>query len=63
MGMKRRDFVRQMEGAGWSLVREGSSHTVYRKKSRNFEVPRHKEVNSGIVRTWEKLNKELDEEG
>ena len=58
--MKRRDFIREIEDAGWTLLREGSNHSVYDKKGRQFPVPRHNEIKPGLVSTWRKLNKGLE---
>ena len=62
MAMQRRDFIQRIEQAGWSLVREGGSHSIYGKRGRTFPVPRHNDVKRGIVKAWEKLNKQIDEE-
>ncbi len=49
--MKRRDIIRQIEAAGWYLLREGSKHTVYYNPDaaapakKLIEVPRHREIN------------------
>ena len=60
--MKRRDFIRKIEAAGWTFVTEGGDHTKYVKRSRTFPVPRHNEVSSGVVGSWEKINRQIDEE-
>ena len=49
-----------IELAGWSLLREGGSHSVYQKGGRQYPVPRHSEVKPGIVAGWKKLDKEID---
>ena len=60
--MKRKQFVRQMESAGWSFVGHGGEHDIYEKTGQQFPVPRHSEVSVGIVRSWTQLNKQIDKE-
>jgi len=60
--MNRKQFVRKIQDAGWSFYAEGGEHTLYVKKGTKFAVPRHREVKPGVVRSWEKVNKELDSE-
>jgi predicted RNA binding protein YcfA (HicA-like mRNA interferase family) len=60
--VKRRDFIRQITQAGWVLVSEDGPHAKYRKRGCPFAVPRGREISPGVVRAWEKLNRELDEE-
>lgn len=59
--MKRRDFIKKIENAGWSFIREGGGHTIYAKGGRTFQVSRHKEVEQGLVWQWERINKQLDD--
>lgn len=54
--MKRREFVKMIEAAGWVLVRHGGEHDVYGKGTKRFSVPRHCPVPAGIVRSWHKAN-------
>ncbi len=51
-----------MTAAGWSVVRQGSSHEIWGKQGFIFAVPRHREVKPGIVRAWESLNKKIDDD-
>jgi predicted RNA binding protein YcfA (HicA-like mRNA interferase family) len=60
--MKRKDFVRMIEQAGWVLRGPGSEHDIYEKKTEHYSVPRHTEVSAGIVGTWKKINRNLDKE-
>lgn len=60
--VKRTDFARKMTAAGWSVVRQGSSHEIWGKQGFIFAVPRHREVKPGIVRAWESLNKKIDDD-
>ena len=59
--MKRKQFIRKIQEAGWAFFGEGGEHSLFAKKGVKFAVPRHNELKPGIVRSWEKLNKELDE--
>lgn len=44
--MKRRDLVRMLEIAGYRVVRDDGSHTIYEKPGRRpVQVPRHRELN------------------
>jgi mRNA interferase HicA len=42
--MKRRDLVRKLEQAGWTLVRSKGPHDVYGRGTQRISVPRHREV-------------------
>ena len=49
--MKRRELVRELEGCGARLVREGGGHTIYQAPSgTSLVVPRHTEVSPGVTR-------------
>ena len=54
--MKRADLIAKISkaaanaGCDFLLVREGGSHTVYRYGSRQFTVPRHREINELTAR-------------
>ncbi|MHB2015333.1 MAG: type II toxin-antitoxin system HicA family toxin [Candidatus Xenobia bacterium] len=58
--MKRTEFIRKIQAAGWSFLREGGEHSVYAKKTFRFAVPRHRDISPGVVRQWERLNEEAD---
>jgi len=59
--MKRKTFIKKIESAGWTFLREGGNHSIYQKKGRTFQVPRHNEVPQGLVWQWERINKQLDD--
>jgi len=50
--MKRRDLVRHLETFGCEFLREGGAHSVYvnRRVAKSSAVPRHREINEGLVR-------------
>lgn len=49
--MKRRDVIKQLEGAGYRKVRDDGDHTVYGKEGcRPITVQRHREVNENTAR-------------
>ena len=54
--MKRRELIRKLEMAGFTLDRHGGRHDVYRRGIDEEEIPRHKEINDklarAILRKW-----------
>lgn len=43
--MKRRDLIKKLEAAGYTIDRDGD-HTIFEKKGgRPVQVPKHKEIN------------------
>jgi predicted RNA binding protein YcfA (HicA-like mRNA interferase family) len=50
--LKRRDLIQHLEGHGCELLREGGNHSVYvnRPARKTSTVPRHREINDGLVR-------------
>lgn len=55
--MKRKDLIRKLEKAGFSLERHGGGHDVYRRGSDVEYVPRHRELNEklaqAIMKKWD----------
>ncbi|NUQ61707.1 MAG: type II toxin-antitoxin system HicA family toxin [Pirellulales bacterium] len=51
--MKRRDFIRHLEGHRCYLDREGANHSIYRNpgNGRCAAVPRHREIKETTART------------
>ncbi len=48
--MKRRDLIRQLEAAGYRVVRDGD-HTILEKPGgRPVQVPNHREINENTAR-------------
>ncbi|MHC1729608.1 MAG: type II toxin-antitoxin system HicA family toxin [Syntrophobacteraceae bacterium] len=41
MSVKRRDLIRYLEGNGFSLLREGSNHSIYTNGRKTIPVKRH----------------------
>ena len=48
--MKRRDLIKKLEEAGFTLKRNGSDHDVYTRGKDIEEVPRHREINEKLAR-------------
>ncbi len=42
MSVKRRDLIRYLEENGFSLLREGSNHSIYTNNLKTIPVKRHK---------------------
>ena len=53
--MKRRDLEKRLAAVGWSFLRHGGAHDIWRKGTATIPVPRHNEINEhtarGILRT------------
>ena len=54
--MKRRDLIKRLERAGFTLDRHGGSHDVYKRGCDEEQIPRHKEINEmlakAILKKW-----------
>ncbi|MGI5845558.1 MAG: type II toxin-antitoxin system HicA family toxin [Candidatus Xenobium sp.] len=61
--MKRREFLKMIEAAGWSFVRHGGDHDVYGRHRQTFAVPRHTEIRPGIIRQWQQKDRKAEEDG
>lgn len=50
--MKLKNFIKFLNQHNCSLIREGSSHSVFQNQNNNkiSSVPRHKEVKNNLVR-------------
>jgi predicted RNA binding protein YcfA (HicA-like mRNA interferase family) len=57
--MKRRKLLRHLEAHGCTFDREGAGHTIYENVPKRLKssVPRHREIDAGLVR---KICKDLD---
>ena len=43
--MKRRDILKKLQSAGYSVIRDDGSHTnLWKPGSRVIQVPRHREI-------------------
>lgn len=49
--MKRRDLIKKLESAGYSIARDDGDHTIYAKAgNRPVQVPRHREINENTAK-------------
>ena len=48
--MKRRELIKLLERNGWTLLRNGASHDVYRKGDRMETIPRHSEIAENLAK-------------
>ena len=48
--MKRRDLLRALTAAGFSLIRSQGPHDVYAKGALRIAVPRHREIKENLAR-------------
>ena len=49
--MKRRDLLKELQDAGYSILRDDGSHTnLWKSGSRVIQVPRHREINENTAR-------------
>jgi predicted RNA binding protein YcfA (HicA-like mRNA interferase family) len=50
--LKRRDLIRHLEAHVCEFLREGGNHSVYvnRPARKTSTIPRHREINDGLVR-------------
>lgn len=49
--MKRRDLTKQLEAAGYRVIRDDGDHTIYKKPDcRPVQVPRHREINENTAK-------------
>lgn len=54
--MKRRDLIKKLERAGFTIYRHGANHDIYKRGNDEEIIPRHKEINENlakaILRKW-----------
>jgi len=52
--MKRKDFVRMIEQAGWTFdpASKRAGHDQWVKGSKKFAVPRHTTISPYVVKMW-----------
>lgn len=55
--MKRRDLIKKLEKAGFTLARHGSNHDIYVRGTVTEPIERHAEINERLVREILKRNK------
>lgn len=50
--VKRRDLIKKLEEAGYTLDRDDGNHSVYEKPgSRPVQVPRHREISENTAKS------------
>ncbi len=49
--MKKTDMERKLNNAGFSLIRNGSNHDIWKKGDVEISVPRHREINEITAKT------------
>lgn len=54
--MKRKDLIKNLEKAGFKLLRHGGGHDIYVRGTDHETIPRHKEINEhlakAILKKW-----------
>jgi mRNA interferase HicA len=48
--MKHRERERRLQELGWTRIRRGQRHDVWRRGEREIAVPRHREINEYTAR-------------
>ena len=49
--MKRRDIIKKLKDAGYTLDRDNGDHSIFEKDGyRHVQVPRHREINENTAR-------------
>ena len=48
--MKRNDFLRHLRAQGCELIREGGNHSWWGDQNKRSSVPRHSEIDDGLIR-------------
>lgn len=49
--MKRRDVLKKLQNAGYSIIRDDGSHTnLWKPGSRVIQVPRHREIKENTAK-------------
>lgn len=49
--MKRKDLIKRLEKAGFTLERHGGNHDVYSRGKDKEVIPRHSEINENLAKT------------
>lgn len=55
--MKRRDLVKKLKDAGFTLVRNGANHDVYQRGTVTEPVPRHSDIPENLAKDILKRNR------
>lgn len=48
--MKRREFIKRLEAAGFRFKRHGASHDIYERGNEQEQVPRHGDINENLAK-------------
>lgn len=48
--LKRREFIKRLENAGFSFKRHGTRHDIYCRGDEIEEVPRHGDINERLAK-------------
>jgi predicted RNA binding protein YcfA (HicA-like mRNA interferase family) len=48
--MKRTELIKILERNGWTLKREGGSHSIYSNGDVREAIPRHREIDENLAR-------------
>lgn len=54
--MKRRKFIKILEADGWTFLRSGANHDIYKKGNKQEAVERHTEIPERLARKILKRN-------
>lgn len=49
--IKRKDLIKRLEKAGFTLERHGGNHDVYSRGKDKEVIPRHSEINENLAKT------------
>lgn len=49
--MKRKDLIKRLEKAGFTLERHGGNHDVYSREKDKEVIPRHSEINENLAKS------------
>lgn len=52
--MKRRELIKMLEKAGFEFKEHGGNHDTYKRGSDTEQIPRHKEINEIIAKSFTK---------
>ena len=49
--MKRREFLKRLEAAGFKFKRHGGDHDIYVRRKERESVPRHGDIDEDLAKT------------
>lgn len=50
--MKQRELIKKLQSVGFEFQRHGGNHDIYRRGDDEEQIPRHKEVNERLARSY-----------